>query len=647
MLLNFIKVDFRTNILVDKYINLISEGVKPSEILVLVQNSTVKKQISDLIFNKINFDATEKLNIHSFFSIVYNTLVDNWCFIENSIPSDKHFILPNLVGLEVSQFLLKDILKHVEVKGYNSKKSLLHQIFRRYSLIVQNHLTNEDVKERSKILKESFADDAELIIKRLLSLTLKTRSLDYLRQTLIFNHVYQHTDYFKNIKYLLVDDADEMTPVCFDFIAHLKPQLKDWLVCFDSLGSSRCGYLSADTSIECKLVHLFGEDVVCDSNILLPHPSPLTPTLSHKGRGGDVLSSKNTFTQGEIIFSNILENKHERLENFTLTSLSKRAEILDYTIEKIQNLFKKNVKPKDIAIITPLQDNMLKFTLEENLKSVCNLLFLSGSEKLIDNPLVKASLNILKLILDIEITENDLRVILSDYLGIPLKYCKEIFEGYNNNRILPEINIENYDEKYQKFLNVFKEIKEKNTKLSVKVFDLFYKLVDFADETEINKFNFFIKQLRDFESVLGADVVKERAKDIIVQIENSIIAENPSSTLEIDENNLVVATPQKIIDNKISTKYQFWLDVSHSDWVKTDTGPLYNAWVFQADWTKDEYTVEDDIFLAKQKTARILRKLLLLAQKHVWANAELSLSDYQLSYSTDDNSVQEKQKAEY
>ena len=642
MLLNFIKVDFRTNILVDKYINLISEGVKPSEILVLVQNSTVKKHISDLIFNKINFDATEKLNIHSFFSIVYNTLVDNWCFIENSIPSDKHFILPNLVGLEVSQFLLKDILKHVEVKGYNSKKSLLHQIFRRYSLIVQNHLTNEDVKERSKILKESFADDAELIIKRLLSSTLKTRSLDYLRQTLIFNHVYQHTDYFKNIKYLLVDDADEMTPVCFDFIAHLKPQLKDWFVCFDSLGSSRCGYLSADTSIECKLVHLFGEDV-CDSfeaiasaptltlprgegmttNVQLSPESPLTPTLSHKGRGGDVLSSQNIFTQGEIIFSNILENKHERLENFTLTSLSKRAEILDYTIEKIQNLFKKNVKPKDIAIITPLQDNMLKFTLEENLKSVCNLLFLSGSEKLIDNPLVKASLNILKLILDIEIAESDLRVILSDYLGIPLKYCKEIFEGYNNNRILPEINIENYDEKYQKFLNVFKEIKEKNTKLSVKVFDLFYKLVDFADETEINKFNFFIKQLRDFESVLGADVVKERAKDIIVQIENSIIAENPSSTLEIGENDLVVATPQKIIDNKISTKYQFWLDVSHSDWVKTDTGPLYNAWVFQADWTKDEYTVEDDIFLAKQKTARILRKLLLLAQKHVWACSSL------------------------
>ena len=463
-------------------------------------------------------------------------------------------------------------------------------------MIVQNHLSNEQIQERSKILKESFAEDAELIIKKLLSSTLKSRSLDYLRQTLIFNHVYKHTDYFKNIKYLLVDDADEMTPVCFDFISYLKPQLKDWIICFDSLGSSRCGYLSADTSIECKLVHLFNEDVQTDKNI---------------------------FSQGEIIFSNILENKHERLENFTLTSLSKRAEILDFTIEKIQNLFKKNIPASDITIITPLQDDMLRFTLEENLKHSCNLMFLSGSEKLIDNPLVKASLGILKLMLGIEISEMDLRVILSDYLGIPLKYCCPIFEGYKKTGGFPPISLEFYNEKYQKFIEVFEEVKEKNTKLSTKVFDLFYKLVDFANETKINKFNFFIKQLRDFESVLGAKTVIERADEIITQIENSIIAENPSTTLEIGENDLVIATPQKIIDNKISSKYQFWLDVSHSDWVKTDTGPLYNAWVFQADWTKDEYTVEDDIFLAKQKTARILRKLLLLAQEHVWACSSL------------------------
>ena len=612
MLLNFIKVDFRTKVLVDKYLELISEGVKPSEILVLVQNSTLKKQFSNKVLEEINVNAIEKLNIHSFSSIVYNTLIENWCFIENAIPSDKHFILPNLVGLEVSQFLLKDILKKVEVKGYNSKKSLLHQIFRRYSLIVQNNLTNEEVKERSKILKEAFAEDADIIIKKLLSSTLKNRSLDYLRQILIFNHVYKHTNYFKNIKYLLVDDADEMTPVCFDFITYLKPQLKDWLICFDSLGSSRCGYLSADTSIEHKLKKVFQEEVVN------PDEQPHSLNSSFHSQGND-------FAQGEIIFSNILEDKHERLKNFTLTSLSKRAEILDYTIEKIQNLFKKNIMPKDIAIITPLQDDMLHFTLQENLK--CNLLFLSGSEKLIDNPLVKASLNILKLMLEIEISEMELRVILSEYVGIPIKYCHKILEVYNQSGLLPMMELEYYNDKYQKFYEAFEKVKDKvvngKCKLSNAVYEMFYAVVSYVDENKINKFNFFIKQLKDFESVLGWKNVIERAEEIVVQIENSIIAENPNTTLDIKEKDLIIATPQKIIDNKISTKYQFWLDVSHSDWVKNDTGPLYNAWVMQADWTKDEYTIEDDIFLSKQKIARILRKLLLLSKEHVWACSSL------------------------
>ena len=113
MLLNFIKADFREKFLVDKYLSLISEGVNPSEILILVQNSTLRNQFTEKVLSGIKTNAIERLNIHSFFSLVYNTLNDNWCFIENSIPSDKSFILPNLVGLEVSQFILKDILKDI------------------------------------------------------------------------------------------------------------------------------------------------------------------------------------------------------------------------------------------------------------------------------------------------------------------------------------------------------------------------------------------------------------------------------------------------------------------------------------------------------------------------------------------------------
>ena len=57
MLLNFIKVDFREDLLLKKYFELINSGVKPSEILVLMQNSTLKKQFS----NKETYLAIHKV----------------------------------------------------------------------------------------------------------------------------------------------------------------------------------------------------------------------------------------------------------------------------------------------------------------------------------------------------------------------------------------------------------------------------------------------------------------------------------------------------------------------------------------------------------------------------------------------------------
>lgn len=66
------------------------------------------------------------------------------------------------------------------------------------------------------------------------------------------------------------------------------------------------------------------------------------------------------------------------------------------------------------------------------------------------------------------------------------------------------------------------------------------------DKNEINKFNFFVKEIRDFENIFGENF-NSRLVDIILQIENSIIAENPYSVLEFDRNDLIVSTPQKLL----------------------------------------------------------------------------------------------------
>lgn len=590
----------KTDFLINAYLGLLNSGVKSSEILVLVQNSSLKQNFINKTLEKLEVNCIEKLQVHSFFSLVYNTINDNWALIENINPFNNPAILPNLAGLEVSQFILKDILHEVPFKGYNSKKSLLHQIFRRYSLIVQNNLTDEEVEWRSRILGESFAEDAKNVLKKLLSKTLALRDFDYLRQVLVFNYVYKNSDYFKNIKYLILDDGDEITPVCFDFISYLAPQLNDVFIAFDEKGASRTGYLSADRTAVWKFEELFNQNA-------------------------EKITSENRLAKdAETLFSNITKNKTDTLENFSLQSPSKRASMIDEAIKQIKELLAKNVLPSEISIITPVIDDMLKFSLKENIHT--NLMFLSGSEKLIQNRLVKAVLTILKLNSGIKLSEFDLRVVLSEFLGIPVKYCRDILENFEKNGELAEheFKLEEYTEKYKKFLDVIKKLSESSGKLSEKVYDIYYELAEFyyVNPVELNKFNFFVKQLQDFENIFGKDF-ETRKNEIINQIENSIIAENPYSTLEIAENDLVISTPQKIIDNQIKSKYQFWLDISSDEWIKSDTGPLYNAWVFQRGWAKDEFTIDDNIELSKEKTARILRKLTLCASGHVYTYSSL------------------------
>ena len=594
----------KTDMLVEKYAKLLNTGVPASEILVLVQNSQVKNKFVENTLNLLEIPAVEKLEVHSFFSLVYNTIIDNWALLENINPYPGAEILPNLAGLEVSQFILKDIIKEVQFKGYNSKKSLLHQLFRRYSLIVQNNLSDEDVEWRSRVLGESYADDAKIALKKFLAKTLALRDFDYLRQGLVFNYIYKNTEYFKNIKYLILDDGDEITPACFDFIKYLTPQLKEAAIAFDKKGASRTGYLSADRTAVWEFEKLFNEPVISLDS-----------------------SSKLKF-DAENLFKNVTEEKCEILENFSLQSPSKRAKMIDLAVNQINALLKAKVKPSEISIVTPVIDDMLKFSLKQSIKNHTNLLFLSGSEKLIQNPLVLSVLTIIKLNCGMreKLTSFDLRIILSNFLEIPVKYCREILAEFDRSKELIEFEFphEDYTLKYQKFLNLVNEHENAEKKLSLQALEVYNELVELKsfDGSVLNKFNFFIKQLQEFENIFKKDF-ENRKTEIITQIENSIISENPYSILEIRERDLAIGTPQKIIDNQIRTKYQIWLDVSSDEWIKSDTGPLYNAWVFQRGWSKDDFTIDDNIELGKEKTARILRKLTLCAGEKVFAYSSL------------------------
>ena len=518
MLVNILGNKSKTKVLVDEFKSLLHNGIDASKILIILQNGKAKNEFLNEFFNSKDINIITKIQVYSFFGLVYNTVSDNWGILENKIPSDNVVLLPNNCGLEPSQYILKNIINDLKFEGYNSKHSLLHQLFRRYSLIVQNNLTDEEVQKRSAVLKESFSEDAAKALKLFSRQTLAYRAFDYLRQIQIFNYIYKNTDYFKNIEYLIINDADEMPPVCIDFIEELSKQLKGHYICYDERGSSRFGYLSADKSAGQRLAKIFNE----------------TPLEENSEPNSDA----------EIIYNNVQNNENKLLKNFTVLSLPKRAQMVDFAVKEIKNLLLNDTEciPSDIAIVTPVQDELLKFTLKEAFSST-KCIFLSGSEKLIQNPLIKSCINILKLIEGKSISEFEFRNILSDFLNIPLKYCKDLLEKFNEKGEIPETEIPKNNDNYRKFLDLISELKNSNIPLSEKVYRLFYELTGYVTPDNIEKINFFIKQLKGFEEV-KAHGLKISNIEIIEQIERSIISENPSFT-ELDLNGIIVSTPQK------------------------------------------------------------------------------------------------------
>lgn len=602
MLINATIRSNKTEILQNKYIELVNGGVSPDKILVLCLNSYKKQNFTDKVNREIKIPVSGKYNIQTFYGLCYNAVADNWTEIENTINFGTPEITPNLCGLELSGMFLSDcfgIDKKV-FKDYFSKNNLKHQMFKRMQLIALNSLDEKQIAQKSKLLKEAFYNDATETYNKFRKQTLEHRSFDYLRQLSILPYIQEKTDYFKNIEYLLADDADEMTYSEFNFIQKLRPQLKDWIVAYDKCGASRCGYLSAYKTGVFEFEKVFNEEA---------KTLPTDDKIQH-----------NT----DSVYKSILEGKKTSLENFSVKSYIKRLDMIDSAFEQIDELFSKGIKPSDIVIITPIADDMLKNSFERHFGMGTRYQILSGSKKPKESRLLRNIFTVYKLIKQNQTTSfepSEIRELFDYWCGIPLKYSKKAVNAFMENNKLSDCIFEDeiYQTSYDRFKYFIENFQSDNLKLSHTVLKMFGFLSDrYISEKELKAFNFFIKEIRSFEKAYK-NIDDELAQKIIHQFENGIISENPSVAEEIDKNAIIISTPQKVIDFELKSKYQIWFDLSNDLWSMRDIGVLYNAWVFNAEWQDKEFEIDDNTELSKEKNARVIRKILMCCNKNVYA----------------------------
>lgn len=579
----------RSEILTDKYIELVNSGVSSSEILVLLQNKH-KQQIFTKKIKSI-LPVLENPRIYTFFGLAYNVIQDCWADIEQNLSTGNACIIPNLTGLEISQYLFKKAL-HSENAGfrdYNSKINLLHQLFRRYSLIVQNNLDNNDVDKRSQILGETFAPDAKNVINDFMRLTLKYRAFDYIRQSAIFLKVYEKSTFLKKIKYLIIDDADEITNAEFAFLENFKSQLSDVYIGYDRYGVSRAGFLCGDMSIPQRIEKSFGTEVINLDDIPVVVP--------------------------KVVFS----------------SFSKRVEMLKEAFEKACFLIKEySLNSSDVSIVLPEIDSSAEFLAKEILggKYIKYQIF-SGNEKLSSNKFIKNILTVIKLSREDyegKIDVLDVRSVLHNLLEIPVKDCLSAVSCFNKEGCLKRGIYENivWENKINTLIETVENLKNNKFSLSEQVRYVVEYLLNTVDSDVIKKINFLVKQISDFEKVFPDKVEDIKfQREIIVQLENTVIAENSADAPIVASDALCIASAQKLIDLNIRSKYLIMLDVSGEIWTREDTGTIYNAWAFQPSWDKSSFTFEDNLQLSSEKIRRQLRKLALLADEKIFAFASL------------------------
>ena len=591
MLIQGISNTNRDELLIKKYTNLIIKGILPEEILVIMLNP-YKKSLFLKALERNGIKASDKSKIYTLNGLYYNAFKDNELYIKSLIKCSEDSVL-NQCGLEVSQYIFKQSIKEADFSDYISKVNLLHQLFRRYSLIVQNALTDKEVEEHSEILEEVFALDAFKAIKSYKQKTIEYKSFDYLRQAAIFPVIYKNTKYFANIKYLIADDADEMPYIFWQFIDYIISLETDYMIAYTDKGSSRCGYLCAYKKgvSEFKKKYKPDEIIIKDKGIY----SEAAEKIFESIKKGDKINAAEFFSHYKDSVN--------------------RLEMLDCVYKDIKNLIQSGVSAHEIAIISPLDSEVIKKS--SNITGV-KFQFLSGSEKLSDITGIKHILSILKIINGIEINDFEVRSLFINLLKIPYKKCHKIIKKFINSKI-ENYNFEDelYNEKYVKMLRIIISLAKTKYKLSEQIRIIYENLIKEYTKTENSlKYEFLLKEAFNFEFAFDGRV-DNYIKEFIVQMENSVISENPINAFNIKNDEIIISSAQKLIDLSVKTKYQFWIDISNSNWVKQDTGTLYNAWVFNRDWEKDEYTLLDNIKLTNDKTARMVRKLMLLAQKEI------------------------------
>lgn len=536
------EVNNKINKFVEIYTDLLKQNnYKSNEILFIVPNNNTK----NIYERKINFDFSESVNITTYLSFIKKEIVKFWSIIcEECDNIHKKNISPVFIYNNLSEYIISDkVNEKRDLEGYfeditstnkniakiintNINKSLLNMID--YKTIGEKIYLSK--KNKDKLTKFSYSQMDE-IIDYYIDTLLSNGILDNSLSVYVYNNYLLKNELYinylkKQFNYIIIDSFESCSLAELDFINLMKDDIKKLYLNFDYSKD-----YSLFNNIDINLIYKF---------------------------------LKENFDL-EIIESIGLDDLYLLPTRINLNEKSQLySEMIDEIYIKIIELINNNINPKDIAIITPMNNSILDYQLKNKFKN--------------NN-------------IDILNTNKDKKIIDYPY-GNVLVVASCLFYGY-----------EEYI-KEEEYINFIENIFEVNKIEALKIYKnkegdfRFLKLKKYIDDKRKNNINiseflvkFYIDNMLNLKygkeninickviiqesdtftenvSLLNLDKNKSKEKIFIEALKNNI--NDYYTSLELEEvcnlNKIIITTPYSYISYNINRPIQIWVDIGSNSW---------------------------------------------------------------------------------
>ncbi|MDB0440485.1 hypothetical protein C4R89_13310 [Clostridioides difficile] len=582
-------------------------------IILLVPNNNTKIRYD----RSLELDYSEELKITTYIGFVKKELLKYWSLIiEQCDEINKKSISPTFISNSLSEYLIIKKVKEKRVnEGYfeditgtnkSIAKSIITNINKSAFNLIDFDFIGEKIysskKNRNSIYRFSYTQMDEIIsyyINTLLSNSLLDNALSvYLYNNYLLTDKFYLKNLFKELRYIVVDSLENSSNAEVDFIEKVSSNVLESYIFFD-----------------------FSKDYSVFNNIDMGY-------IDEKIISKIEFKEKSNFKKSDIKIEDLylLPPSVELNQSSQLYN-----EMLDLVSEKVITLIESGISPKDIAIISPINNTILEYQIRDSLRERnIDVFNTKKDKKAIDYPYGNA------LVVATCIFYGYLDFIKDEEYVSFLETILEInrikaFKIFKETRYLEVDKIEGYNQ-YRDILQYIEEKKKSDIKIHEFLIKFYIdKMLNLKDgKKNVGLCKQIINESELFSESVNLLGLKEE-KIFIEALKTTI--NDYYSVIDIEElkseDKIIITTPYSYIASDIDRSVQIWVDIGSNSWNMKIEKDISNLIVLRKSFEEKKiYTNEMEEYYKKYYLYNTIYNLLLSAKKVYAYKSEYTINGY-------------------